>query len=76
VIPVFDVVAGVLGLPAETVTEDVSPATEGVWTSLKHLELAVAIEEHYHVSLSAKEIRRLTSVGRIREVLREKGVVA
>ncbi|HEV2378034.1 MAG TPA: acyl carrier protein [Streptosporangiaceae bacterium] len=67
--------AAVLGLAAEQVDDTTAAATTGGWTSLAHVQLVVALEDAYGVTLSAAEIRRLTSVGAIRAALAGKGVV-
>lgn len=69
-----DIVAEVLELDPEEVTDASSPATLGTWTSLRHLQLVVTLEEIYGLSFSRTEIKSFSSVGRIRAALETKGV--
>jgi acyl carrier protein len=74
-IPYAELVGGVLELAPSEVHDGVSPATHGSWTSLKHLQLVVAVEENYGVSLTSADIRSMTSLGEVRNCLRARGVV-
>lgn len=67
-------VADVLDVDAATVTDDDGPATLPEWTSLRHLQLIVTIEEAYRVSFTYDEVRVVPSIGALRDVLRAKGV--
>jgi acyl carrier protein len=70
----LDIVAEVLGVDPATVTDDDGPATLPDWTSLRHLQLVVTLEEIYQVSFVYEEVRGVPSIGRLRTVLRSKGV--
>ncbi len=70
----WPLVANVLRVPVEQITDESAPATVGGWTSLAHLQLVKAVEDTYRVSLSPREIRGITCVGDIRACLRERGV--
>jgi acyl carrier protein len=70
-----DIVAAVLGLDPAAVADAAGPATLGGWTSRKHIELVVALEDAYGVSFSAREIFGIRCGGDLRETLRGKGVV-
>jgi acyl carrier protein len=70
-----DVVAAVLGLDPSDVVDTDGPATLGHWTSRKHLELVVTLEEVYQVSFSYEEIFAIQSFGDLRQALRRKGVL-
>jgi acyl carrier protein len=69
-----EVVAAVLGVDPAVLTDDAGPATIDRWTSLKHLQLVVAVEDRYQVSLSHQEIVSVRSVGDRRAALRQRGV--
>jgi len=71
-----DIVADVLEVDAATVTDSAGPDTLATWTSLRHLQLVVTLEEVYGLSFSYQEIRNLKSVGAVRDVLRTKGADA
>jgi acyl carrier protein len=67
-------VAGVLGIPAGEITDEVGPATHASWTSIKQIQLIVATEERYRLSFSRDEIRSVRCVGDLRRNLLSKGV--
>jgi acyl carrier protein len=69
-----DVVAGVLEVDPSEITDDATPDTLPNWTSLRHLQLIVALEEVYGLSFAYREIRRLTSIGQLRGLLTTHGV--
>ncbi|MCG5216562.1 acyl carrier protein [Streptosporangium sp. KLBMP 9127] len=69
-----EIVAEVLETDAGEVVDDATPATLGGWTSLRHVQLVVTLEEAYGLSFSREEIRSFKSVGHIREILARKGV--
>jgi len=62
-------VGGVLGVEIASLNDESSPATVSSWDSLNHLNLVLAIEAEYGVSLSPEEALSMQSVGRIRQVL-------
>jgi acyl carrier protein len=54
--------------------DETSPERLSGWDSLTHLNMTVAIEEHFGVSLSTDDIMQMQNVGAIRSVLRAHGV--
>jgi len=58
--------------PADVV-DTAGPDTLSAWTSLRHLQLVVTLEEAYGLSFSYQEIRGLKSVREVRSALRAKG---
>lgn len=64
----------VLNVPAEALSDDASPDTIPTWDSLNHLNLVVALEAEFGVSLSAQDVLDLRNVGLIRTVLRDHGI--
>ena len=72
-----DVVAGVLRLPPESITDDIGFGLTPEWDSLNHISLMLAIEEAYGITLSDDDVVELTTVGAIRSHLgRAPGVAA
>ena len=67
-------IAEVLGIPGAELAEDSGPGAHAAWTSLKHIEVVVVLEEHYGVALSSREIKGITSIAGLRELLAAKGV--
>ncbi len=72
--PLLELVADVLGVGVVDLSEESGPATLAAWTSRKHLELVVTLEEFYGVSLSYSEIRGLRSISAAKRILAAKGV--
>ncbi|MDJ0609831.1 MAG: acyl carrier protein [Kiloniellales bacterium] len=68
--------ANLLQEPLESINDDTSPRNTKSWDSLKHLELVMAVEGAYSVQFTMAEIVGLNSVGRVRELLKMKGVAA
>lgn len=68
-----ELVADVLQVPADEVTEDTGPATTAAWSSLRHVQIIARVEKEYGVRLTAREARACRSVGKLRAVLAEKG---
>jgi acyl carrier protein len=73
---VAHVVSKVFGIPADQVTNDTSPDNVKLWDSLQHLNLVMALEAEFGISLSPEEAMEMLSVGLIRMALRERGVPA
>lgn len=67
-------VASLLRLPSDAVTRGLAMKDTETWDSLRHMELVVALEETFGVTLSGDEIAAMTSVGAIEDTLRAKGV--
>jgi acyl carrier protein len=70
----FMLVAEAMDVPAESLTDDSSSETIAGWDSYASMSLIVLLEETYGISFEAEEINQLSSIGAIREVLRDKGV--
>jgi acyl carrier protein len=68
------VVAEVFGLPLATVTAQTSHENVDDWDSLNVLNVLMAIEGEFDVSVSPEEAAEFVSVERIVAVLRTKGV--
>jgi acyl carrier protein len=69
-----EIVADVLEVDPAEVTDSAGPDTLPKWTSLRHLQLIVTLEEAYGLSFAYREIRDVKSVGHMRAVLRSRGV--
>jgi acyl carrier protein len=70
-----DLVGEVLAVDPGELTDDSGPLTMEAWSSLKHLELVVALEEAFGVSLSRADIVAMRSMADIRAMLVGKGAV-
>ncbi len=68
------VVAEVFGLPLEKVTRATSTETVEEWDSLNVLNILMAVESEFAVSISPEEAAGFVSVEKILKVLESKGV--
>ena len=66
--------ATILGVPAESLSEASSQGNLPAWDSLATINLTLALEREFSVRLSMREIRKMSTIGFAREVLRTKGV--
>ena len=73
-ITVNELVAQILKLRLEEVTDETGTATTAAWTSLRHVQLVVAIEKFYGVRLAPREARSVRSVAHVKRVLATHGV--
>ena len=68
------VVSEVLAVPAEQVTDDLSPETAATWDSLNHINLICALEEAFEVRLPTDSLGDSQSIPQLRTLLVERGV--
>ncbi|MEO6089068.1 MAG: acyl carrier protein [Umezawaea sp.] len=68
------VVAGVLEVEPIDITDDASQDTLASWTSMRHIQLVVTLEESYGLSFDYEEIRDVRTIRGFRDVLVAKGV--
>lgn len=60
---VRQVAADVFNLPLEQVTAQSSPQTIETWESLQHLNLVLALEQEFAISIDPEEIAQIGSIG-------------
>ena len=70
----YSAIESTLGVPAGTVDEHSSPETIPSWDSLNHLNLVMAVESEFAISLSPQDVVDMRNVGLIETILREYGV--
>jgi acyl carrier protein len=70
------VVADVLQLSPDMISDELTMKDVDTWDSLKHMELIVSLEDAFALQLSFEEIVNMQSVGSIKRVLQERGMVA
>jgi acyl carrier protein len=68
--------AAVLGVPTDALDDEASPDTIAEWDSMGHLNLVMALESEFGLSLSAEDALGMRSVAAIRGLLRGRGVQA
>jgi acyl carrier protein len=69
-----ELVADILRLPPDTVTDALTIAETENWDSLAHIELVAALESEFSIELSADDIVEMITYAKIRAVLGGKGV--
>jgi acyl carrier protein len=62
-------VADVLNVPPGQVTRETSPQTVDNWDSVQHLNLVLAMESEFGVSVPPEDIDKLRSVGDIMDAV-------
>lgn len=67
-----NIIADVLEVDPSDVSDAARPDTLSTWTSLRHLQLIVTLEEAYGISFAYHEVRDLRCVGDLRRVVLEK----
>ena len=65
------VMADVFDMPAETILENVSQDNLEWWDSLKHLDLVVALEEEFEITIPVEEVGNLISFKLIVVIIKE-----
>jgi len=70
---VVAVFARVLGIPVDSVNDDLRYATIPQWDSIAHMSVVAALEEAFGVMIDMDEVIDMSSVGKAREILRKHG---
>jgi acyl carrier protein len=63
------VLSAVLGIPAESIGEATSMDTVEGWDSIKHMNLVLALEDEFGISIPDEDAANITSYPLIRLVL-------
>ena len=53
-------------------TSDDSPLTLGSWDSIRQVDIVLSVEDAFGIGLTTAEIGRLSSVGALVEILRDR----
>ncbi|MGB3438347.1 MAG: acyl carrier protein [Actinophytocola sp.] len=67
-------VAEVLDVDPAEITENADQDALPGWTSMRHIQLVVTLEEAYRVYFDYAEIRDARTIAGLRKVLRTKGI--
>lgn len=70
----IEVFAEVLQVDAAALNDNSAPDNVSQWDSLAAMHLVAAIEDRFKVTLSTKEIMKMSTIGLARKTLREKNV--
>ena len=68
------VVSSVFGVERESVDESSSPESVEGWDSMGHVNLVVALERTFNVSIDIDDMMEMVSVRKIREIMLAYGV--
>lgn len=66
---VREVVADTLQIPEDQVREDSTADSLPSWDSLNHLNIMLAIEQHFEITLPPEEMERMTAIKTIAAVI-------
>ena len=69
-----ELMADVLRMREDEITDDLSIDDTENWDSLRHMELIVTIEETFGIKLTADEIVAMVNIEAIQRILNGKGV--
>ncbi len=67
-----NVIASVLGVGVNTITEDLSFKNLWDWDSLKHINLVTAVEEEFGIEFTDDEISEMVTYKFVRDACRQK----
>ena len=71
----YTVIAEVMRIPEEEISDTFSMSNSDAWDSLKHMELIVSIESAFNVTLSADDIVEMINIKGIKKTLKSKGTI-
>ena len=66
-----EVMSAVLGIAAETISDETSMDNVEQWDSIKHMDLVLALEQEFGISIPDEDAANITSYRLIRLVLAE-----
>ena len=67
-----EVMSEILHVSPDDIAPDTSRSDIETWDSVEHLNLMLAMEERFGISLEVEDLSKMTSVPAIQEVLAEK----
>lgn len=68
------IIADLFKIKEDEINDESSMDNIANWDSLKHMNLIIAIEEQFEITLSADEIVEMTSFVKIKQILRNEGI--
>lgn len=69
-----EIVATILGIPRDRVTDDLSSEAVDTWDSLNHINLIGALEQEFGVRFPAANLGDSMSIPKLTALLAERGV--
>jgi acyl carrier protein len=73
---VEELVAKVFNLDTTEVTDASSKETIAEWDSMGHLSLITSLEERYKISLAISDAMEMTTVAKMKAILKQYGIAA
>jgi acyl carrier protein len=61
----------VMGIPAESVTDDLAYNSCEQWDSLKHLQMVAMFEESFDIEIEMDDIIAMETFGKVKEILKK-----
>ena len=71
---ISEIVSLVIDVPVENINEDTSPDNTPAWDSMAHLNLIMALESEFQVSLKPEDAMEMLSMKLIKIILEEYGI--
>lgn len=70
-----EILSAVTGVAISELNDDVTRTSIPQWDSLAHINLITAVEEAFGVSFSIDEIQQISTLGELKQLLKQKGVI-
>ena len=68
------VIASVFKIDKDSITDDFNQQNFEKWDSLQHINIVVALEEEFNISIEPDEIIEIVSIQKIEEVIKRKNL--
>ena len=66
-----NIMSAVFGVPADSINNESSPTTIESWDSLKHMDLIIALEKEFDITIPDDEVVNMLSFGVILHIVNE-----
>ena len=66
------IAADLFGVPASSIDDRSSPESISGWDSVQHVSLVMTVEERFSVTIEPEEVDRITRIGDVVALVREK----
>ena len=70
----YDIIAGILNIDVDTLSEQSNATNTANWDSLRHIEIIMAVETAYNIRFAISEVVNMQNLGDMRAVLASKDV--
>ncbi len=69
-----EILSNVFNIDKQSIDGSCSPDTIETWDSMRHLNLVLALEDYFNITLSEEQIVEMMNYELIKEILREHGI--